>query len=116
MDKIKAYGLLFGLLIIVSCKPAVEEVQQPNLVIVFPDQMRGQAMGFTGEEPVMTPRLDQFAREGIVFDQAVSNSPVCSPFRAMFMTGKYPQSNHVMSNCTSRTAVYDNQLQILYFQ
>ena len=68
-------------------------------------------MGFTGEEPVMTPRLDQFASEGIVFDQVVSNSPVCSPFRAMFMTGKYPQSNHVMSNCTSRTAVYDNQLQ-----
>jgi arylsulfatase A-like enzyme len=111
MDKIKAYGLLFGLLLIVSCKQGIEEVQQPNLVIVFPDQMRGQAMGFTGEEPVMTPRLDQFANEGIVFDQAVSNSPVCSPFRAMFMTGKYPQSNHVMSNCTSRTAVYDNELQ-----
>ncbi len=108
---IRAWVFLVVLLFIASCKHIIEDTQLPNLVIVFPDQMRGQAMGFSGEEPVMTPRLDQFASEGIVFDQAVSNSPVCSPFRAMFMTGKYPQSNHVLSNCTSLTAVYDNQLQ-----
>ncbi len=108
---IRTWGFLIGLLLIASCKSTIKTEQLPNLVIVFPDQMRGQAMGFTGEEPVITPNLDQFAKEGIVFDQAVSNSPVCSPFRAMFMTGKYPQSNRVTTNCTSRSALFDNQLQ-----
>jgi hypothetical protein len=33
----------------------------PNLLIVFPDQMRGQALGFLGEDLVLTPNLDAFA-------------------------------------------------------
>jgi arylsulfatase A-like enzyme len=61
--------------------------------------MRGTAMGFLGEEPVRTPRLDRFASEAIVFTHAVSNYPICSPFRAMFMTGQYPFTNGVTSNC-----------------
>lgn len=84
--------------------------QHPNLVIVFPDQMRGQALGFLNEDPVVTPHLDRFAKESLVLPQAVSNYPVCSPFRAMLMTGKYPQANGVIANCTSRTEPYGVEL------
>lgn len=77
---------------------------RPNLVFVFPDQMRGQAMGFLGEDPVVTPNLDRFAGESLVLTQAASNYPVCSPYRAILMTGKYSHANGVLSNCTSRTA------------
>lgn len=79
--------------------------QGPNLVIVYPDQMRGHAMGFLSEESVLTPNLDRFAKDSIVFTQAVANYPVCSPSRAMLMTGKYSHSNHVLNNCTSDAAV-----------
>ncbi len=82
----------------------------PNLVIVFPDQMRGQAMGFLNEESVLTPHLDRFAKESIVFTHAVSNYPLCSPYRAMLWTGKYPQANKVMENCTSESAKYQCEL------
>ena len=82
----------------------------PNLLIVFPDQMRGQAMGFLGEDPVVTPNLDRFASESLVLPQAVSNYPVCSPFRAMLMTGQYAISNGVHSNCTSGTEPYGVEL------
>jgi len=82
----------------------------PNILIVFPDQMRGQAMGFLGEEPVLTPNIDMLASEGLVFTQAVSNYPVCSPFRAMFMTGQYPHTNGVLSNCNSRSAPHGYEL------
>jgi len=75
---------------------------KPNLVLVFPDQMRGQAMGFLGEEPVHTPNLDAFAAQSLVLPQAISNMPVCSPFRAMLMTGCYPQSNGVLGNCCTK--------------
>jgi len=83
----------------------------PNLVIVFPDQMRGQALGFMGEDPVATPHLDRFAQESLVLPQAVSNYPVCSPFRAMLMTGTYPHANKVITNCTSRTEPVGCELQ-----
>ena len=70
-----------------------------NLVIVYPDQMRGQAMGFLGLEYVKTPHLDKFADQSLVLNQAVSNYPLCSPTRASFMTGQYPQTHGVWSNC-----------------
>lgn len=82
----------------------------PNLIYVFADQMRGQALGFLGEDPVVTPCLDRFAAESLVLPQAVSNYPVCSPCRAIFMTGKYPHANGVLANCTSRTAAMGNEL------
>ena len=84
--------------------------EPPNLLFVFPDQMRGQAMGFVGEEPVITPNLDRFATESVVFTHGVSNYPVCSPFRAMFMTGKYPLSNGVRANCNSRGTPFGYEL------
>ena len=85
--------------------------KHPNLVFVFPDQMRGQALGFLKEEPVITPDLDRFAGESLVLPQAVSNYPVCSPYRAMLMTGKFPHANKVLTNCTSDSAPFNYQLQ-----
>ncbi len=79
-----------------------EKNHNPNLVIVFVDQMRGSAMGFLGEEPVFTPCIDEFAKESLVLTDAVSNYPVCSPTRASLMTGKYPFSHGVVRNCYSK--------------
>jgi arylsulfatase A-like enzyme len=86
-------------------------VNRPNLVIVFPDQMRAHAMGFMNQDPVYTPVLDGFAEESLVLRQAVSNYPVCSPFRAMLMTGKYPFSNKVTNNCLNTTEPLGVELQ-----
>jgi len=85
-------------------------VPHPNLVIVFPDQMRGQALGFLGEDPVLTPNLDRFASESLALTQAASTYPVCSPARAMLMSGKYPIANRVTGNCTSESAPYGCEL------
>ena len=68
-------------------------------------------MGFLGEDPVQTPNLDRFASESLVLDNAVANWPVCSPYRAMLMTGKYPHSNKVIQNCTNKTEPYGVELQ-----
>jgi len=84
--------------------------KSPNLVIVYPDQMRGQAMGFLGEEPVRTPRLDAFAAESVVLTQAVVNYPICSPSRAMLLTGQYPHANGVLENCNSRSEPFGIEL------
>ena len=112
----KRYGwVLLGICLSVSLSPVVpdsfaEEQQPPNLVFVFADQMRGSAMGFLGEEPVLTPNLDRLAEQSIVFTEAASNYPVCSPYRAMLMTGQYPHRNGVVANCLNRTAPYGVEL------
>ncbi len=103
------YSLILTGSLILSCSTETKN-QDPNLLYVFPDQMRASLLGFMGEEPVMTPNLDKFASEGLVLTDAVSNAPVCSPYRAMFMTGRYPLSNGVVSNTTSRMAKVGMQL------
>ena len=82
----------------------------PNLVFIFPDQFRSQALGFMQQDPVITPNLDRFASESLVLTHAVSNYPVCSPYRAMLLSGKYPFSNGVIGNCYSGTIQHGIEL------
>jgi len=88
----------------------IKSTKRPNLVFVFPDQMRAHTPGFMNEDPSITPNLDAFAEESLVLTQAVSNYPVCSPFRAMLMTGKWPHSNNVITNCNSKSTPYGCEL------
>lgn len=78
--------------------------RQPNLLFVFADQMRAQACGFMGNEQVRTPSMDRMAERGVVFENAVSSCPVCTPYRASLMTGRYP--------LTCRTAMNDVRLPV----
>jgi arylsulfatase A-like enzyme len=81
--------------------------RKPNLVFVFADQWRAQAAGYAGDPNARTPNLDRLARESVNFDNAVSCCPVCSPYRASLMTGRYPLTHGVFLNdvCLSTDAV-----------
>jgi len=72
--------------------------KRPNIVFIFADQMRAQATGFMGNTQVQTPQLDAAAEQGIVFDNTVSCCPVCTPYRAALLTGRYPMSNGMVLN------------------
>lgn len=79
----------------------MESEKRPNLIFIVPDEFRAQAMGFRGEDPVITPHMDALAKESLAFRRAYSNSPVCSPYRGILFTGKYPYENGVLTNCNS---------------
>jgi choline-sulfatase len=72
--------------------------KQPNILIVMVDQLAPAFLPIHGHRLVKAPHLEALARRGIVFDSAYCNSPLCSPSRAVFMTGRLP----------SRSGVYDN--------
>ncbi len=74
--------------------------RQPNIVYIFADQMRAHALGCYGNNIVPTPNFDAMAAAGTVFDNAISTWPVCSPYRAMLLTGKHPMANGTISNDT----------------
>ncbi len=75
-------------------------VKKPNIVYVFADQMRADVLGCYGNRTVPTPNVDAMAAAGTVFDNAISTWPVCSPYRAMLLTGRYPMTNGTVSNDT----------------
>lgn len=70
----------------------------PNILIIYPDQMRADAMRCAGNTCIRTPNLDQLAAEGVRFENAFNSFPLCCPFRASIMTGKYPHSNGMYAN------------------
>ena len=74
-----------------------EARNRPNIVFVFADQHRARTTGYRGAR-VHTPVMDRMAAEGVVFDTAVSNIPVCTPWRAAFLTGQYPLTNGLFLN------------------
>jgi len=78
--------------------PAKDERRKPNLVFVFADQLRACSVGCYGDKQAITPNIDRMASEGVRFTNAISTWPVCSPYRAMMMTGMYPMSNGVVYN------------------
>jgi len=84
---------LFGMAKSLSLKKS-----RPNLLFVFADQWRGEAAGYAGNPDVQTPNLDRLAGESVRYSNAVSNCPVCCPYRASLMTGQYPLSHGVFLN------------------
>lgn len=90
--------LFFGLLFI-ACEEKIElRPEKPNLLLVLSDQHSYDMLGAYGNEQVITPNLDRFAKEGIRFNNAISNQPVCTPFRGMIMSGLQPLKNGAFVN------------------
>ncbi len=72
--------------------------KRPNILFVFSDQQRYSALGANGNDVIKTPVLDAMAAEGMVCDNMFSNHPLCSPYRAILLTGRYGWQNLVIDN------------------
>ena len=69
-----------------------------NLIYIFADQLRYQSVGYNGDEKARTPNIDAFSKECTIMDNAVSGHPVCAPYRASLLTGKYTTSTGMVIN------------------
>ncbi|MCC7046564.1 MAG: sulfatase-like hydrolase/transferase, partial [Alphaproteobacteria bacterium] len=66
---------------------------RPNIVVFMMDQLSALALPFVGAGgPAKTPVMAQLAREGVVFDNAYCNYPLCAPARFAFMAGQLPST------------------------
>ena len=70
---------------------------QPNIVFIFPDQLRSDYIGVEGNNIAYTPNIDRIANEGALFSRAYSASPTCLPARAALITGMGPWKNGLLS-------------------
>ena len=66
-----------------------KENQKPNVLLIICDDLNDYSGAFSGHPQVKTPNIDRLAKSGVIFTNAHSNSPVCSPSRNSFFTGVY---------------------------
>lgn len=71
---------------------------RPNILIIYPDELRADAMGCAGNPCIKTPFFDRLAMEGVRFENAFTSFPLCTPFRASLFTGKYTHATGVYAN------------------
>lgn len=76
----------------------MSDKKSTNLVIILSDQHSKRMLGCYGNDRVATPNLDRLAAEGICFDHAYCNSPICVPSRAVFATGEYASRHQYWDN------------------
>lgn len=69
-----------------------------NILFYFTDQMHRFALGCMGTPDILTPNLDRLAREGVLFRNAYSNCPICTPFRINLWTGRYSGETGTFGN------------------
>ena len=72
--------------------------KKPNLIYVFADQLRYLSLGCNGDSRAHTPCIDELSRQCVNMDNAVSGHPVCAPYRASLLTGKYTTSTGMVIN------------------
>lgn len=70
----------------------------PNIVVIMADQLAPHFCGAYGHPLVKTPNMDALSEEGMLFDAAYCNVPLCAPSRMSFMSGQL----------ITRIAGYDN--------
>ncbi len=70
---------------------------KPNILFIMTDQFRSDAAGCTGHW-ASTPNIDKIASRGIIFDNCITNSPVCIPARLSLARGMYPHNIGVWKN------------------
>jgi len=74
----------------------------PHILLVVVDQLSALFLRAYGHPVTKTPTIDRLAQEGVLFENAYTPSPLCSPARASLMTGLLP----------SRTGAYDNAAEL----
>lgn len=79
------YAVWFGLLVVNS-----SVATQPNIVLIMADDLGWKDLHCYGNSKIDTPHLDRLAQQGMLFTDAYSASPVCTPTRAALMTGESP--------------------------
>jgi arylsulfatase len=73
-------------------------MKQPNILVICTDQQRYDTLGCYGNKLVDTPNIDRLAEEGMLFENAFCQSPVCTPSRSSFLTGRYPRTTRCRAN------------------
>ena len=81
-----------------AAAPLAAQRRRPNVLYIFSDQHRACSLPGEPYNQVDAPNLQRIAREGATFNTCISNYPVCSPYRGILLSGRWPYETGVIDN------------------
>jgi N-sulfoglucosamine sulfohydrolase len=101
------HGVLLNVLVAFAMTTQVDAAERPNVLLIVSED-NGPELGCYGDPYARTPNIDQLAIEGVRFENAFVPYSVCSPSRAVFLTGLYPHQNGQIGLATHNFAMYED--------
>lgn len=80
-------SLILSICLIAACGSEIKENRPPNIIVILADDLGYMDTTIYGSELYETPHIDALAKKGVLFTNAYSASPLCSPSRASLLTG-----------------------------
>ena len=90
---ILSYGFFIACVNVKELNSAKSTSVKPNIIFIMTDDHAYQAVGAYGSILMKTPGIDRIAKEGMRFDKAFVTNSICSPSRAVALTGKFSHLN-----------------------
>ncbi len=90
-----------------SHKRSIQDKAKPNVIFIIADDLNCD-IGAYGNSIIKTPHIDELSRQGVLFENAHNQYPLCGPSRASFMTGMYTdQTKMTRNNMYIRNSIPD---------
>ena len=87
----------------VNIESKAVNAKRPNVIFILFDDMGYSDLSCYGAKSVQTPNMDRLAKEGLQFTNFMTGASICTPSRACFLTGAYPQ------RCGSYMGINENR-------
>ncbi len=106
MKKLVAVSVLVMLIIAgIGLAQSTQQARtRPNIIFILIDDLRWDELGIAGHPFLKTPHIDRIGKEGALFRNAFMTTPLCSPSRASFLTGKYAHNHGITDNVDQSVA------------
>jgi len=95
--------ILFPILFMVAPSSAEDQTRPPNIVLIMADDLGWKDLNCYGNPKLDTPNIDRLATQGMLFTDAYSASPVCTPTRAALMTGQSPARLNITNHASGHS-------------
>ena len=105
----KTIKFVFLVVIFWSCDQKTNVQNPPNIIVIVTDDQRWDAIGYAGNEIIITPEQDQLAKKGTYFNKAFVTTPICGASRASIITGLYERKHKFTLGGTTLDSVYNRK-------
>ena len=89
---------MYSVILVITSSCISKRSDKPNILFLLADDLGYGELGCYGQEIIKTPVLDELAKQGMRFTDFYAGSPLCSPSRAVIMTGKSSGNNTIRGN------------------